>query len=231
MTADEAIPKHVGYIVDGNRRWAKAHGLPYYEGHMAGYNVLQDIARANFDAGVEYLSLYIFSTENWKRSKDEVGRLLKLILQVIATDLHIFKEENIRLKIIGSKNKLSEKIIKAIEKAENETKDNTRGTMILCFNYGGQLEIVDAIKKIVQSGIKSEDIDENTVARNLYVPEVPPLDILVRTSGEKRISNFMLWRVAYAEMVYLEKNWPDMTKEDVKAILKEYSKRHRRFGG
>lgn len=228
--AEDVTPKHVGYIVDGNRRWAKKHGLPYYEGHLAGYNILKDIIRATIDEGVEYMSIYVFSTENWKRSEDEVGRLLKLITKILTTDLKEFNEENIRLKVLGSRDNLDKKIINAIENAENVTKDNTRGTLVVCFNYGGQLEIVDAVKKIVQSGISVDEINEEEIAKNLYVPEVPPLDILVRTSGEKRISNFMLWRAAYSELVFLDKLWPDMTKDDVKDILGEYSKRHRRFG-
>lgn len=228
---DSDVPKHIGYIVDGNRRWAKKHGIPYYEGHLAGHNVLKDIAVETFDAGVKYMSIYVFSTENWRRSKDEVSRLLKLVLKILTTDLKEFQEENIKLRVLGSRQKLDDKIIGAIESAEEATKNNTRGTLAVCFNYGGRLEIVDAVKKIVQSGIPADKINEQTIADNLYVPEIPPLDLMVRTSGEKRISNFMLWRVAYSEMYFINKLWPDMTKNDIKSILSEYSKRHRRFGG
>jgi len=225
------VPKHIGFVIDGNRRWAKEHGLPYYEGHMAGYNALKDVVQATFEAGVEYVSIYIFSTENWKRSEDEVKRLMKLILKLITTDLKIFQEENLRLRILGTKDGLKKEIISAVENAEAVTRNNTKGTVALCFNYGGQLELVDAVKKIVQSGKKVNEIDEKLIADNLYAPEVPPLDMLVRTSGEKRTSNFMLWRSAYSEMLFLDKHWPDMTKQDVKVILKEYTKRQRRFGG
>lgn len=227
----DALPLHVGYIVDGNRRWAKKHGIPAYEGHLAGYNALQEVAKATFDAGVKYMSAYIFSTENWKRSEEEVGRLMGLVLKLLTSDLHIFEENNVRLKILGSRENVSERILKAIDDAEQRTANNTRGTLAICFNYGGQQEIADACKKIVQSGVDENAITPKLIAENLYVPEVPPIDALVRTSGEKRLSNFMLWRAAYSELFFLEKLWPDMTKEDVTGILEEYALRGRRFGG
>jgi undecaprenyl diphosphate synthase len=229
--AEKLIPKHVGYIVDGNRRWAKKHGIPVYEGHLAGYNAIQDIAKASFDVGVEYVSAYIFSTENWKRSEQEVSKLMGLVLKLLTSDLHLFDENNIKLKVLGSKEHVSEKLLKAIDSAEERTAGNTRGTLALCFNYGGQIEIADAVKKIVQSGADAEDITPELISDNLYYPEVPPIDIIVRTSGEQRISNFMLWRAAYSEFLFLDKLWPDMTKDDVDAILEEYSRRGRRFGG
>jgi undecaprenyl diphosphate synthase len=141
------------------------------------------------------------------------------------------QENGIRLRVLGSRDRLSKGVLKAIDEAELKTAGNTRGTLAVCFNYGGQLEIADACKKIVQEGIAPEDITLDTIAEHLYVPEVPPLDIVVRTSGEQRTSNFMLWRAAYSEFIFLEKLWPDMTKDDVAAILEEYSRRGRRFGG
>jgi len=231
--SDEAalLPKHVGYIVDGNRRWAKKHGLPVYEGHLAGYNALKDIAIATLQSGVKYISAYVFSTENWKRDSDEVRRLLSLVLRLVSSDVPMFNEYNVRLKVLGSRDGVSPKIIKAIEKAELATAGNTGGEFALCFNYGGQLEIVEAVKKIVQSGVKAEDIDEALIGQNIYAPEMPPVDLIVRTSGEQRLSNFMLWRSAYSELLFLDKPWPDMTNDDVAAIMKEYSRRQRRFGG
>ena len=228
---DYTIPKHVGFIVDGNRRWAKKHGLPTYEGHLAGYNVVQEVATATFTAGVEFVSAYIFSTENWKRSQDEVGKLMGLILKLLTSDLPIFEKNNIRLKVLGARENVSDRILKAIDNAEAVTANNTAGTLALCFNYGGQLEIADAVKKIVQSGVSADDITTELIEKNLYVPDIPPVDIVVRTSGEKRLSNFMLWRTAYSEIMFIEKLWPDMTKDDVTDIIKEYSKRSRRFGG
>jgi undecaprenyl diphosphate synthase len=228
---DSAIPRHIGYIVDGNRRWAKTHGLPTYEGHLAGYNALKDIAFATLEAGVEYMSIYVFSTENWKRSQEEVSNLMSLILRLFTTDAKIFTERNIRLKVLGMREGLDKKILDAIDKLEDKTKDNSSGTLAVCLNYGGQREIVDAVKKIVHSGIDAEKIDEDLIAEHLYGGEVPPVDVIVRTSGEKRLSNFMLWRAAYSEFIFLEKMWPEMTKDDVTAIIDEYARRHRRFGG
>lgn len=225
------LPKHVGFIVDGNRRWARQHGLPVYEGHMAGYNAIHEVAEAAFDAGVEYMSAYIFSTENWKRSEDEVSRLMGLVLKLLTADLPIFEKKNIRLRILGTRERVSDKILKAIDDAEARTAHNTAGTLAVCFNYGGQLEIADACKKIVQSGIAPEAVTPELIEQNLYAPEVPPIDLIVRTSGEQRLSNFMLWRAAYSELLFLDKPWPEMTKDDVTAILEEYTGRHRRFGG
>lgn len=227
----KSIPRHVGVIIDGNRRWAKSHGLPSYEGHLAGYNVLKDVALIMLKSGVEYMSAYVFSTENWKRSSDEVSRLMGLTLRILKTDIPTFNENNVRLKVLGSLDGVDPKIIKEIAKAEQATAGNTGGEFALCFNYGGQQEITDAVKKIVQSGVNPEDITPDTIAENLYAPEVPPIDVIVRTSGEKRLSNFMLWRSAYSEFIFLDKMWPDMTKSDVTAILKEYARRQRRFGG
>lgn len=228
---DQSIPTHIGYIVDGNRRWAKKHGLPTYEGHLAGYNAVKEVVTASFELGVKYVSAYIFSTENWKRSEEEVSKLMGLVLRLLTSDLPMFTENNIQLKIIGSREKLDPKIVTAIDKAEAATARNTGGVMAVCFNYGGQLEIVDAVKKIIDAGVESRDVTIEMIGENLYSPQIPPVDIIVRTSGEQRISNFMLWRAAYSEMLFLEKLWPDMTKYDVKAVIKEFNERSRRFGG
>jgi undecaprenyl diphosphate synthase len=231
MAEPETVPTHIGYIVDGNRRWAKKHGIPTYEGHLAGYNAIIEVVLATIDAGVKYVSAYTFSTENWKRSESEISKIMGLVLRLLTSDIHILQENGIRLRVLGSRDRLSKGVLKAIDEAELKTAGNTRGTLAVCFNYGGQLEIADACKKIVQEGIAPEDITLDTIAEHLYVPEVPPLDIVVRTSGEQRTSNFMLWRAAYSEFIFLEKLWPDMTKDDVAAILEEYSRRGRRFGG
>ena len=231
LVEGSAFPRHIGYVVDGNRRWAKKHGLPVYEGHLAGYNALKDVAIATLAEGVDYMSGYIFSTENWKRSADEVKGLMGLTLKLLTVDVPQFNVHNVRLKVIGSREGVDKKIVKAIESAELATAMNDGGTLAICFNYGGQLEISDAVKKIVQSGIAADEVTPELIAENLYVPEVPAIDLVVRTSGEKRISNFMLWRAAYSEIIFLDKMWPDMTKNDVTAIIKEYSRRQRRFGG
>lgn len=224
-------PRHIGYIVDGNRRWAKEHGLPTYEGHLAGYNAIIEVVLATFNAGIPYVSIYAFSTENWKRSEEEVKKLMTLALKLLISDITILEKNDIKLKILGSKEGISDKILKAINIAEERTRNNTHGTLAVCFNYGGQLEIVEACKKIIQSGISSQTITLDSIQDYLYAPEIPSIDLIVRTSGEKRLSNFMLWRAAYSEFLFLEKTWPDMTKDDVTAILEEYAQRGRRFGG
>jgi undecaprenyl diphosphate synthase len=231
MTEEKIVPQHIGFIVDGNRRWAKKHGIPTYEGHLAGYNTSIDVMKATFEAGVKVISMYTFSTENWKRAESEVSRIMALVLRLLTSDINILQENGIRLKMVGSREGLSKGIVRAIEEAEAKTVDNTRGTLAVCFNYGGQLEIVDACKKIVKAGVPEDKITPELIAENLYAPELPPVDLVVRTSGEQRLSNFMLWRAAYSEFMFLEKFWPDMTKDDVTAILEEYSRRGRRFGG
>lgn len=225
------VPNHIGYIVDGNRRWAKKYGLPVYEGHLAGFESLKEVVVETVNMGVKYVSAYIFSTENWKRSEEEVSKIMVLVLKLLTSDLHILTENNIKLRVIGSRQGVSQRILSAIDEAEGKTANCNVGTLVLCFNYGGQLEIVDAVKKIVKSGVKESDINANLISDNLYAPDIPPLDLVVRTSGEQRISNFMLWRIAYSEMMFIEKYWPDMKKDDVKSIIKEYTKRSRRFGG
>lgn len=231
MSEKAELPRHIGFIVDGNRRWAKQHGLPAYEGHLAGYNALKDVALGTLHQGVKCVSAYVFSTENWKRSEEEVGHLMGLLLKMLKADVPIFIENNVRLRVIGSKERLSGALVEAINNAEAKTADLRGGDLVLCLNYGGHLEIADAVKKIVQSGISSEDVTPDLVAQNIYVPDVPPCDLIVRTSGEQRLSNFMLWRAAYSELMFIDKHWPDMTTDDVVVILDEYARRNRRFGG
>lgn len=231
MEESDKLPVHIGFIVDGNRRWAKKHGLPPYEGHLAGFNALKEVALEVLAKGVPYMSAYVFSTENWKRSQDEIGRIMNLLSRALKADLPLFQENDVRLRVLGSREGVDEKILKEIDEAEAATANNKSGTFAICFNYGGQLEIVDAVKKIVQSGVNPDEINAELIEGNLYAPEIPPLDMIIRTSGEKRISNFMLWRAAYSELLFMDKYWPDMKKADVADILEEYSRRHRRFGG
>lgn len=225
-----SVPRHVGYIVDGNRRWAKRHGLPVYEGHLAGYNAIQDVAKATFAAGAEYMSAYIFSTENWKRSEDEVQRLMGLVLKLLSADLPIFEKHNIRLRVLGAREGVDEKILRAIDNAEEVTKDNTAGTLALCFNYGGQREIADAVRAAAESGVDMTQITPGEIEQFLYASDIPPLDIVVRTSGEQRLSNFMLWRSAYSELMFIDEAWPDMDEGKVGEVMAEYARRQRRFG-
>ncbi len=225
------IPTHLGFIIDGNRRWAKQHGLPSYEGHLAGYNALKDVLYETVDRGVKYASVYAFSTENWKRAEEEVGYLMKLTLRMVKSDLHEFIERGIRFRHLGSKVGLPDKVAKAFEEAEEKTKHLTNGTVCACFNYGGQREIVEATRRCIEDGLTPDEVTEEAITARLYAPEVPPVDMMVRTSGEQRISNFMLWRIAYSELMFLDKLWPAMTKEDVTSIIEEYGRRNRRFGG
>lgn len=225
------IPKHIGFIIDGNRRWAKKHGLPTYEGHLAGYNAIKEVLIEALNRGVSYASAYVFSTENWKRTAEEVSSLMGLLLKVLEADLLMFEKNNVRLRVIGTREGLSNAIIKAIDRAEEFTKGFDGGELLLCLNYGGHLEIADAVKKMIRSGVSADEVTPELIAQNLYAPEVPPCDLIVRTSGEQRLSNFMLWRAAYSELMFIDKNWPDMTKDDVSVILEEYKNRNRRFGG
>ena len=223
-------PRHIGYIVDGNRRWAKKHVLPTYEGHLAGYNALKEVALATLEAGVEYMSIYSFSLENWKRDQAEVKNIMSLVMRLFTIDLVQFDEKNVRLKVLGSSDHLTKSMLKAIAMAEERTKNNTAGTLAICFNYSGQQEIVDATKRMIEEGVAADSITPELFEHYLYASDVPPVDLVVRTSGEERLSNFMLWRSAYSELLFLEKLWPDMTKDDVAAILKTYNNRQRRFG-
>lgn len=225
------VPTHVGYIIDGNRRWARKHGLPTYEGHLAGYDAIKQVVIATIERGVAFVSIYAFSTENWKREEDEVKRLMKLMLRMAKTDLKELIAHNIRVRFVGIEEGLDERIVTAMRQTEEKTAHLKAGTALICFNYGGQREIVDAARRCVKDGLKPEEVNEAAIAERLYVPDVPPVDIVVRTSGEQRISNFMLWRIAYSEFLFLDKFWPEMTKEDVGHIIQEYNLRRRRFGG
>lgn len=228
---DSCVPHHVGFIIDGNRRWAKARGLKPYEGHFEGYTVMKEVLIEALHSGVKYASCYIFSTENWTRPQQEVDKLMKLLMRLLTDDLHYFDEENVRLRIIGGRDRLSPGVIASIDAAEAATHDNDGGDLLLCVNYGGHQEIADAVKKLVQAGVTAGEITPDLIAGNLYAPDVPPCDMIVRTSGEHRLSGFMLWRAEYSELMFIDKNWPDMTKVDVAVILEEYKQRNRRFGG
>lgn len=226
----ETTPVHLGFILDGNRRWAKSRGLPTLVGHQRGYKTFLRTVEGCFERGVGFVSAYIFSTENWSRTKEEVDYLMNLALKVFTTDLKKIHKKGYRICWFGIKDRLSDKHLKAIEEAEELTKDNQKGTLCVCFNYGGKQEIVDATKKIVESGIAVENIDEKLLDKNMYHPDVPPVDMVVRTSMEQRISNFMLWRIAYAEFLFIKKHWPAFNLKDLDKVIDEYAARNRRFG-
>jgi undecaprenyl diphosphate synthase len=225
-----AVPRHLGLILDGNRRWAREHGLPVIEGHRQGYENLKTITDYAFDQGVEYVSAYVFSTENWNRSGSEVRNLMKLLLWVMKHELENLSKHGIRIRTLGSKFRLGKALVRAIHEAEEKTKDNSRGTLLLCLNYGGQQEIVDAMKQIVAEGTPEQDITPELIEKHLYAPGIPPVDLIIRTSGEQRLSNFMLWEGAYSELMFTDTYWPDFSSDELQKMLVQYADKHRRMG-
>jgi len=229
------IPQHVALVMDGNGRWANAQGLPRVEGHKAGEAALLDVVAGALQAGVSHLSVYAFSTENWNRSPEEVRFLMGFNRDVLRRRRDQLNEWGVRIRWSGRRPKLWASVIKDFEIAEELTKKNTQLTLTMCVNYGGRAEIVDAIRQIasaVASGsVTPARISEKTVAHNLYLPGQPDVDLFVRTSGERRTSNFLLWQSAYAEMVFLPTLWPDMTRVQLWEAIEEYQRRTRRFGG
>lgn len=221
---ENVLPKHLGFIVDGNRRWARERGLPTLEGHRRGIELVADIAEECHKQGVKIVSFYIFSTENWNRSKEEVEYLMDLVEKCLKKFIKRCLKTDTKIAILGTKERLSDRLKEAVKEAEEKTKECKENILGLCFNYGGKQEIVDAANKI------EGEVTIEKLEANLYHPEVPALDMVIRTSGEQRISGFMLWRMAYSEMLFLDKKWPDMAREDVGLILGEFAGRQRRFG-
>ncbi len=228
--SDTTVPVHLGIIMDGNRRWAKEHGLSVAEGHKQGYLTLRHIARAALKRGIRYMSAYAFSTENWSRDKLEVREIMKLFLWGLKHEIKGLNKDGIRLRVVGSKMKFGAATMRAILHAEEATKNNTRGTLLICLDYGGQQEIVDAVKRIAELGYKPEEITPELITKHMYAPDVPNPDLIVRTSGEKRTSGYMLWEGAYSELAFVQANWPDFSENDLDAVLADYADRQRRFG-
>lgn len=224
------VPRHLGLILDGNRRWAREHNLPLMEGHRQGYENLKTITEYAFEHGVEYVSAYVFSTENWNRSQDEVRNLMKLLLWVLKHELDNLSKHGIRIQTLGSKLRLGKALVKAIHEAEEKTRDNNKGTLLLCLNYGGQQEIVDAMKQIVADGTPADRITPELIEQHLYAPGIPPVDLIIRTSGEQRLSNFMLWEGAYSELMFSKTYWPDFSTTELQDMLAQYAARDRRIG-
>lgn len=222
--------KHLALILDGNRRWAKQQGLPLVEGHRQGAEVFKDIALQIFDCGVEVVSAYVFSTENWRRAKNEVNFLMKLVIKATEKYLDDFMTKNIKIIIIGSRENLPKNVSEAIYKVESATKSNSGGTLGLCFNYGGKEEIIQAVQKIMLHDNSFEAVDEALFESYLYSAALPPIDLLMRTSGERRLSGFMLWKAAYAELYFTEKLWPAITMRDIDEAIVDYHSRNRRYG-
>lgn len=222
--------KHLAIILDGNRRWAKEQGLPSLEGHRKGYENVKTIGLAALERGIEHFSVFAFSTENWKRSQEEVGYLMELLLLALTKELDFFLKHNVRLTVVGRREGLSEKIQKAIEDAEAKTAGGTRGQINMCINYGGRAEIVDGIQKIITQGKTVEEINEDVVSASLWTNGIPEPEMIVRTSGEKRLSGFLAWSGVYSELMFVDHYWPDFSVEDLDACLEEYQGRQRRYG-
>lgn len=227
------IPYHVGIILDGNGRWATERGLKRSEGHKAGFETLKILSKHVFTRGVKVLSVFAFSTENFNRTKDEVDYLMNLFLKGFKSSIKEFNKNNIKVVFSGRKEPLSDKVYKSMKSLEKETLNNTGGILNICLNYGGQTEIVDTTKKLINDvlddKLKTEDITPEIFMKNLY-NDLPPMDFLIRTSGEIRVSNFMLFSLAYAEMYFPLTYFPDFKEDEFDKALEEYTKRDRRFG-
>ena len=226
--------RHIAIIMDGNGRWAKKRGLPRSMGHRKGAEVVKEICQAAGDAGVKYLTLYAFSTENWKRPQEEVDSLMDLLRQYLKSDLKELKEKGVCIRFIGEREMLPPDIIKNMEKLEAETANNDKMTLCIALSYGSRQEIVHAAKKVAElvkrGDIRIEDIDEKIFSDMLYTHDIPDPDILIRTSGEQRISNYLLWQLAYSEFFFVEAYWPDFTKEMLNDVIEKYKTRERRYG-
>lgn len=238
MTVDninkEYMPKHIAIIMDGNRRWAKDRGLEGKLGHKAGAEALEKLAYFANDIGLKYLTVYAFSTENWKRTEEEVGTLMLLLKSYVDKFLKRANTNNIRVRILGDIERLDKNLKESIEKIVEESSKNTGLTLNIAFNYGGRAEITRAVKqiseKVVNNEIKIEDITEQTISDNLYTAGQPDPDLLIRTSGELRISGFLLWQLAYTEFLFIDKYWPDFSKEDLLNAIEVFQNRKRNLG-
>lgn len=222
--------KHIAIIMDGNRRWAKEKNLPTALGHKKGVDALKNTLRACNDFGVKYLTVYAFSTENWNRKKEEVEFLMNLVAVTLTNELDEMHKENVQIHFIGDLTKLSDKLQKILNNAVEITKNNTGVVLQIALNYGSRDEIIHAVKKIVDLKISSEEVTENLFSSNLYTAGVPDPDILIRTGGEQRISNYLLWQIAYSEIIIRKEFWPDFDNISLKESILEFGKRQRRYG-
>ena len=227
----EDVARSVAIIMDGNGRWAQGRGLPVADGHRAGARIVRKVVEAAIDFGIHDLAVFAFSTENWSRSDEEVGALMDIFAETIERELPDLTEEGVRVRFIGRRDRAPEDLRRRMDKMEDQTELNTRLNLWVAFDYGGRAELVEAARRLVESGIDPQEIDENAFAANLYAPELPDPDLLIRTSGELRVSNFLLWQLAYAELVFVDTLWPDFSGDDLRTALDQYARRRRRFGG
>jgi undecaprenyl diphosphate synthase len=225
------VAETVAIIMDGNGRWARRRGLPTPAGHRAGTRALRRTVEAAIDVGIHDLVVYAFSTENWSRPQDEVDALMEIFGETIERELADLAEQGVRVRFIGRRDRAPIALRRRMEAMEDRTELNSRLGLWIAFDYGGRAELVEVARRLVESGVDPREVDENVFAENLYAPELPDPDLLIRTSGEMRISNFMLWQLAYAELVFVDRLWPDFDGRDLRAALAEYAQRRRRFGG
>ena len=226
------LPTHIGCVMDGNGRWAQKRGLPRTEGHAAGEAALFDTVEGAIDLGVKWLTVYAFSTENWKRPTDEVRYLMGFNESILVRRRDELHERGVRMRFVGRRDwRVPRRLLRRMDESTELTRDNRQMTLTIAFNYGGRAEIVDAVRRIVGEGAPADRIDERTIRRHLYDPEMPDPDLVIRTSGEHRISNFLLWELAYSELVFTEVLWPDFRREHLFEAIREYQRRDRRFGG
>ena len=228
--AERILPDHIAIIMDGNGRWAKKRSLPRTAGHAAGSKNFKDIARYCNKIGLKYLTVYAFSTENWKRPKEEVDNIMKIFKEYLE-DAKNFKDENIQVQFIGDRSVLDEDIQRLMRESEDASRDATGLHLNIAINYGGRDEIVHAVKNIVDTGIKADDITEQMISDNLYTSGQPDPDFIIRPSGEYRLSNYLIWQSAYAEYWFSDILWPDFKPKDLDRAIEEFNKRNRRFGG
>lgn len=228
------IPKHIAIIMDGNGRWARKRGLPRSAGHHAGIKKIREIVKGSSELGIKIITLFAFSTENWQRPRREVDMLMRSFLNFLDKDIDKLHKNNVRLRVIGRDKPLPQNLLTRIKQTESLTAQNSGLTVVLALNYGGRTEIVDAAARLAQSikegTYKVSQLSEEIFSRFLYAPDLPPPDLFIRTSGELRLSNFLLWQLAYAELYFVEKYWPDFAKEDLIKAISEFQKRERRFG-
>lgn len=226
------LPVHVGCVMDGNGRWAKKRGLPRRAGHDAGEEALFDVVEGALELGIGWFTVYAFSTENWKRPADEVRYLLGVNQSIITRRLNQLDERDVRVRFVGRRDwRVPKRLLASMDEALERTEANRTMTLTIAFNYGGRAEIVDAVRSLVADGARPEDIDEDAIRAHLYLPEMPDPDLVIRTSGEFRISNFLLWELAYSELVFTDVLWPDFRRENLFEAVREFQSRDRRFGG
>jgi undecaprenyl diphosphate synthase len=224
-------PSSVAIIMDGNSRWAASRGLTVEAGHREGTRALRRTVEAAIDLNIRSLTVYAFSTENWLRPPSEVDSLMEIFGETIRRELPDLAEQGVRSRFIGRRDRVSPELLRQMEDLEDETADRDRLQLWIAFDYGGRAELAEAARRMVAAGLTAEEIDEDVLAAHLYAPDMPEPDLLIRTSGELRISNFLLWQLAYAELVFSDKWWPDFDAEDLRAAVAQYAGRRRRFGG